>query len=139
MSPPCVLNLDRGLGPLAVAVCMGSCLTLVRERSVYELLASICTIDLHMLDRALWWGSLDRSALLIYTCSTARSGGSVCRSRNRVCAFACQGYLDRSALLIYTCSTPHCGVLSASEDVPLRVGIIGMWAHVLGLIPNRRG
>ena len=139
MSPPCVLNLDRGLWPLSVAVCMGSCLTLVRERIVYELLASICIIDLHVLDRALWWGSLGRSALLIYTCSTARSGGSVCRPRSRECAFACQGYLDRSALLIYTRSSPHCDVLSASEDVSLRVGIVGMWVHLLGLIPNRQG
>ena len=61
------------------------------------------------------------------------------RSPNRVCAFACQGYLDRSALLTDTCCTPHCGVLSASEDVLLRVRIIDMWMHVLGLILNRQG
>ena len=63
----------------------------------------------------------------------------MCRSRNRVCAFACQGYLHRSAVLIYTRSTPHCGVLSASGDVPLREGIVDIWAHVLRLIPNRQG
>ena len=106
---------------------------------MYDLLVSICVIDLHMLDRALWWGSLARFALLIYTCSTARSGGSVCRSRNRVCAFVCQGCLDRSAVLICTRPAPHCGVFSARQDAPLRVEILDMWVHVLGLIPNRQG
>ena len=28
---------------------------------------------------------------------------------------------------------------SGCEDVPLRVGIVDIWVHVLGLIPNRQG
>ena len=40
---------------------------------------------------------------------------------------------------IDTCSTPHCGVLSASGDAPLREGIVDIWVHVLRLIPKRQG
>ena len=54
----------------------------------------------------------DASTLMIYTCSTARSGGSECRSRVRMYTSACLGYLDRSALLIYTYSTAR------SDGVP---------------------